>query len=437
MRKIFTAFLSLALCSTVNAQSIKTLSFGLGTPGIDEPQLIGLGISADGKYVCGSLEMGEGYFVADLENNFIQYDVTEDDEGAELRHVDNNGLAIGFNGPGVTYSIDGVETVLENPSDQYKYVLGEDLSNDGSVKVGSLVGTGFATYAAYSKDGGEWTLLPQVDNELLEGIGEEGGSAKYVSGDGKVILGFVGSFGPAVLWVMNDEGEYEVDPLFSKYVILTEEEEAAGEKVLYNLSAASLSDNGKYAALTGVIMVEDGFLTVPAIYDVEAQELTIYSEPQEIDEYGIGIMPTAIANDGTMIGIIGNQPMFTCMGSFIWKAGEEKPTTFSDAFPSYAETFGFSDSIGYCVPTGISADGRYILGYGFYCDDFYDEDAIAYYSTYVIDNSGTSGIETSVASERPAVQEAIYTIDGKRIDRMTKGINIVRMSDGTSRKVIK
>ena len=235
---------------------------------------------------------------------------------------------------------------------------------------------------------------------------------------------------------MNDDGVYEVDPLFSKYVILTEEEEATGEKVLYNLMAANLSNNGKYAALPGVIMVEDGLVTVPAIYDIENKELKIYSEHQEIDEYGIGIMPTAIANDGTIIGIIGNQPMFACMGSFIWKAGEDHAETFSSAFPSYAETFGFADSIGYCVPTGISADGSYILGYGYYCDDFYDEDAIAYYSTYVIDN-GTSGIESVSVTETQAVPEAIYSIDGKRTDRLSKGINIVRMSDGTARKVIK
>lgn len=438
MKKIFTAFLSLALCSTMNAQTIKTLSLGIGMPGEDEPQLMGLGISANGKYVCGPVEMGMGMFVFDIENNLYSIAETIDEnEGAELRHVDNNGLAIGYNGPGVTYSIDGEETVLKVPSEAYKYVLGEDISNDGSLMVGSLVPTAYSTMAAYSKNGGEWTLLPEIDAELL---GEfEGSAAKYVSGDGKVILGFIGSFGPATLWVMNDEGEYEVDPLFAKYVIMTEEDLAAGEKTLYNLSAIGISNNGKYVALSGVIANDEGLLTVPVVYDTETKELTIYSEPQEIDIYGMGIMPLAIADDGTMIGIIGNQPMFACFGSFILKAGETQAITYSEAFPCYDELLGFSDSIGYCVPTGMSADGRYLVGYGFYSADFEDWDQPAYYVTYVIDTKGgTSGIEAVEAvSAAPATPEAIYSIDGRLTNQMTKGINIVRLSDGSARKVIK
>ena len=66
MKKTFTLFLGLALCSSINAQTIKFLTLGIGIPGFDEPQLMGQGISPDGKYVCGSIEMGSGYFIADL-----------------------------------------------------------------------------------------------------------------------------------------------------------------------------------------------------------------------------------------------------------------------------------------------------------------------------------------------------------------------------------
>ena len=30
----------------------------------------------------------------------------------------------------------------------------------------------------------------------------------------------------------------------------------------------------------------------------------------------------------------------------------------------------------------------------------------------------------------------IFTIDGKRVDNIKKGMNIIRMSDGTTRKVV-
>ena len=48
--------------------------------------------------------------------------------------------------------------------------------------------------------------------------------------------------------------------------------------------------------------------------------------------------------------------------------------------------------------------------------------------------SGT-GIESITAGE-PTI-EAIYNIQGKRMNNMSHGLNILRMSDGTTRKVLK
>lgn len=436
MKKLFTLFLGFALCSTMNAQTVRMLTMGLGTPGLDEPQFMGLSISPDGRYACGSLDMASGYFVADLVNNDFMFELTEDPEGAELRHVDNNGLAIGYNGPGVTYSFEGVETVLATPSDEYKYVLGEALTNDGSILVGSLVAKGYLTYAAYSKDGGEWTLLPEADEALLGEYVGTGSAAKYISGDGKVILGSIGNFGPAVLWTLGDNGEYVVDPLFSKYVIMTDEDMAAGEKTLYGLHPAGLSNNGKYALFQGTIVEGDIPMSVPVVYDVESKELTIYSEPQEIDQNGTGLLPTAIADNGTMVGIVGTQPLFESFGSFIWEAGKDQAQLLGQAFAAYDEMFGVADSIGYCLPTGMSADGRYILGYGFFIEDFEDPESLAYFTTFLIDVKGTSGVESIETAGNVSVAQ-IYSVDGSQRARLAKGINIVRMSDGSVRKIVK
>jgi hypothetical protein len=46
-----------------------------------------------------------------------------------------------------------------------------------------------------------------------------------------------------------------------------------------------------------------------------------------------------------------------------------------------------------------------------------------------------TGIE-SVGSQRIAGVETVYTIDGKRLDKMQRGLNIVRMSDGSIKKLI-
>ena len=50
-------------------------------------------------------------------------------------------------------------------------------------------------------------------------------------------------------------------------------------------------------------------------------------------------------------------------------------------------------------------------------------------------NAISTAIET-VAGNHASRPEAIYAIDGKRIARMQHGLNIVRMSDGTVRKVL-
>lgn len=434
MKKIFTLFLGVALTSSMSAQSIKMLGFG--DPELESLMMSGLDISPNGKYACGAMANGSGYFLADLENNTIDYQFTEDPEGAELRHVDNNGLAIGYNGPGITYSLGGVETVLKTPSDEYKYVLGEDLSADGSVMVGSLIGTGFVSYAACSKDGGEWTLLPTPDESILGDYAGHGSSAKYISGDGKVILGFIGSFGPGILWMADDNGDYVVDPVFDKYMIMNEEDAAKGEKVLYGLSPMGLSNNGKYAIFQGVMVIDENEVSVPVIYDTESKSITIYSEPQEIDEYGMGLLPTAIADDGTFVGIIGTMPFFGSMGSFIWKGGESQASTLCEAFPVYAEKFAFPDAIGYCLPTSISADGKYILGYGYYSEDFENEELEPIVLTYILDTDKGNGVESIKPSEASSVEQ-IYSIDGTRLDRLSKGINIVRLPDGSTRKILK
>ena len=47
-----------------------------------------------------------------------------------------------------------------------------------------------------------------------------------------------------------------------------------------------------------------------------------------------------------------------------------------------------------------------------------------------------TGIEGNPMDNAPRV-DAVYDIDGRRTDSMKRGLNIVRMSDGTTRKVMK
>lgn len=51
--------------------------------------------------------------------------------------------------------------------------------------------------------------------------------------------------------------------------------------------------------------------------------------------------------------------------------------------------------------------------------------------------TGSTGVDTAVASKADKTVKAIYTVDGARVNALGKGVNIVKYSDGTSAKVIR
>lgn len=440
MKKFYTLVLALACCATVNAESLKILSLGLGTPGLDEPQMQGLSISPNGRYVCGGIEGGIGVFITDLQTDNTIYTMAGD-EGGELRHIDNNGLAVGIFDGGVTYDY-ATETVDEVDAPAgFKYVIPEAITNDGSMIVGSLVGSGFITMAAYKKGNDEWKSLPVPPAEELAGfrIGSES-AAKLVSGDGKVIVGFLGSFTAPIVWIMNEQGEFEYDFFVPRVIKSSPEDDT---KILTSVSGNywSLSNNGKYVALWGLFLTPevgtDAGITVPVIYNTETRDVTVYNELQNIDGTYRGLYTTAIADDGTFVGTIG-QPYFGACASFIWKGGAAEAEAFIDAFPEFDKELGESDLLGFGIPTGISADGSKIVGYSYTTDDFMDASTPAYYVTYVIDRDGGAGVDLIATDGNAATPKEVYNLSGQRVSGTPAGgVYLVRMSDGSVQKVIK
>lgn len=447
MKKLFTFALSLAVTSTLLADSVRIFKCSEdGIPGLTEPQLMGFSISADGHYICGTIEQGAGLFIADNFTGEVRW-MVEGEAGSELRNVNDNGLAIGFiddNGILLDFDTEDV-SVLEVPSD-YSYVMGEGLSNGGSVMVGEFAAQSFIkTVAAYSVEGGEWMALPiPSDAELgnLKQYLSDNSAAKFVSDNGKVILGHLGSFSFPIVWTMNEDGEYFPDFFPERYVKAVEEDRDDETKPLYAISGSytCLSHNGKYVGSIGLVANADNTDTriVPVIYDTEEKSLMIYDEMQEIDVMELGLFPRAIADDGTFVGTV-SQPSLPQgnYGAFIMKAGQTQAESYPEAFPAYAEKLGESDYLGQNIPTGISADGKYILGYTFYSDDFdIESDAPAYYLTYVIDTGSGSGVN-EISYDKIASRETVFSIDGRVLPEITKGLNIVRNADGSVSKILK
>ena len=65
----------------------------------------------------------------------------------------------------------------------------------------------------------------------------------------------------------------------------------------------------------------------------------------------------------------------------------------------------------------------------------------SYKTTYPWSEFGTilpiSDTSTEIITVSEPTIEAIYNIEGKRMNSMSRGLNILRMSDGTTRKVLK
>ncbi|MDE5870431.1 MAG: hypothetical protein K2H22_00580 [Muribaculaceae bacterium] len=446
MKKFITLSVALAICAPVFADSLQILKCTEdGIPGMspNEPQLMGFSMSANGQYVCGAVEQAAGIFVANCLTGEVKWQMSEE-YGGELRGVDNNGMAIGFlDDGGVLFPIDGGDLSFIKAPSGIRYVQGEGLSNDGSVKVGVFTTQSFDTKAAYSLDGEVWKELPYPsDSELgnLKDFLSGFSAAKFVSGDGNVILGYLGSFTLPVLWTRNSTGEYVTDFYAERFVKAVEADRNDETKELYALSGMyiCMSHNGKYVGTVGLIANDEnnGTRPVPVIYNTEDKTIKIYKEKQAIDDLELGLYPRAIADDGTFIGTV-YQPSLPegNYGAFIMRAGEEQAESFLEAFPAFNEKLGESDLLGQNIPTGISADGKHILGYTYYSEDFDPSSpAPAYFLTYVIslDETGVESVESAVQY----IPESVYSIDGRKLGRMTKGLNIIRNADGTTRKIM-
>lgn len=58
-------------------------------------------------------------------------------------------------------------------------------------------------------------------------------------------------------------------------------------------------------------------------------------------------------------------------------------------------------------------------------------------NVYAYEKANTSRLDAGVDASTSAPHAvAYYTIDGRQVDAMQKGLNIVKMSDGTSRKIL-
>ncbi len=64
----------------------------------------------------------------------------------------------------------------------------------------------------------------------------------------------------------------------------------------------------------------------------------------------------------------------------------------------------------------------------------YEADGKKYSSEPLVASLTTAGIEN--ANFNKTTTEKYYTVDGRQIQKLQKGLNIIKSSDGTTRKVV-
>ena len=112
--------------------------------------------------------------------------------------------------------------------------------------------------------------------------------------------------------------------------------------------------------------------------------------------------------------------------AIIWYKGKAAQK-LSNVCPEVTEIAEY-DALGFNTAIDITPDGRYVAGFAM--------DATYNYIGYVIDLGVSSGISNVTTGDENAVEVARYALDGTLLSAPTKGVNIVKMSDGSTKKVV-
>ena len=388
-------------------------------PDEDANYLMGLDISSNGRYVCGATGTG-GMFIADLTTGTTQVVAGE---SIEARGVSDDGVAVGFNPNAVTFDISGTQTEIEPGTTGS---MAEDITPDGSLIVGYSDFDGVYPHACVYKNGVK-TMLPEPTDKWL-GFVDNGTQAKYVSDDGSVIVGWLYddySTMPAIAWRQNKDGSYSADPIMRGLF-----EAGDGDNPYRIFEATGLSGNGRYVALVLLLPYEWEYTI--GRYDLDTDELEVYGKDGDITG---DLCACGIADDGTMVGYVnGMDGMYGRVG-FIWKGGEAAPQYLSTLYPK-AGFAGFeSGAASSNSPIKITADGRYIVGFGIGGSGIqtYVFDTQSYSDDYV----PPTGISNTVAGNGDSNEITdVFSINGVKLHTPMTGVNIVRRGDGTTKKII-
>ncbi len=425
-------FASIFACTAlaVSGQSMQVIEELTADDGVSY-QLMSQAISPNYRYITGIAinydTYDYGVFVHDLQTGKFAFFGEVDYWGADLRAVNNDGVAVGYNGPAVEVSIDGSVTELETPEGSRAYAM--DMSNGGVVAGYYFYETDYLSHACVWRDG----LLEELPEPTSEEMGFEvyGSEAYYTTDDGTIVVGYLVDYistGTFVVWRMQDDGSYVCDPICNEFFSA---DGSDPDRPYTQFTPTGLSRNGKYVSLA---VATYGSNQRMARYDLETGDLEVYIPDGSGEISSDATLESgAVSDDGTIIAIVytGNF-MSQKMNACLWYKDADSPVIISSLSDAFADLASY-DEIGGNYVTDITPDGLYITGFAY--DEWYN------YNSYVLslgDDNDTSAINMVTVEENAAGQEEIarYTLDGVRVNSPVKGINIVKRADGSAVKVL-
>lgn len=388
----------------------------------DDMQLMGEAMSPNAKYVVGMNFATYAPAVWNVENN--EYTEYPDFEEGAFHAATSNGIFVGDDG---NYAIKADENgnvtplffnegeEVYNEEYDFYYSTGDAgssayaISEDGKVIAGFYFDSSYFTTPCIWNENNERINLPLPTSEEA-GFEVNGGQVRYMTPDGKVLLGFLidnMATWPACIWRQNETGGYDFDIICKNY---WEEGYQQGKPyMVFNPSA--ISANGEWVALTIQNEFDDWDFSVPAPI-MQAARLNLKSNTLEIlNETEIAYTPTGIANDGTMLVYSGGNDMMGRSG-YIWEAGKTEVKSLNDILVQVPAL----EELGSNTPCSITADGNYVQGFGINGENIF---------SYVVDYKNIVNGINSVNVENKPVSGTIYNIAGQRLAKMQKGLNIV------------
>lgn len=415
MKKILAFILCANLMTAAFAQSAFTVSPSFISG--NEVMLLGEGMSQNHAWVAGTDQMAGVPMIWNVATGDVTMFVYLDSVDMELywevspmmgsfHAVNNNGVAVGglntadYVSHPIMATADGNLTYLYySDADAGSEAYG--ISEDGSTIVGFYFDEDWKTTACvWTENGTVRTDLPCPTAEQM-GFPVEYVSARWISTDGNVILGYAQDDNTgawvAMLW-KKVNGEWVINPFggnFYQTKYYTEDGELVipGDKPYFDFEPIAISANGDWVSVK-VLTRHDPTdwdnipLEQAARYNVTSNTLQVADFNEEYSE----LRMFGIADNGTAVGRLTGNVDFTTweqpVDAVIWDAADSTLRRINELFADDEYCAGMSAS----AFSSITADGSYAMGYS--ADEFHVQ------TTFVValrNNSGIDAAQTEIS----------------------------------------